>query len=218
MSKRARRQPGFYASLMSDVCDRGGSKYRPKVKPTVMGVYEVERVVAKRVKGGKEEYYIQWKNYSPCENTWEPAEHLSEDLIAVFHNRSADPIRADECRERLTLLLEKGLKTSLLYSETITMRHDVLRAIFPGLPSDLCGTPNPPPPPPPSEEELIAAGLGSFLKKCLTVTGGGCRVNAPVNLKLFLGKSPAFSAQWRKYRSSLRRVISPDACSEPNAA
>ena len=76
----------------------------------------------------------------------------------------------------------------------------------------------PPPPPPPSEEELISAGLGSFLKNCLTVTGGGCRVNAPVNLKLFLGTSPAFSAQWRKYRSSLRRVISPDACSEPNAA
>ena len=149
MSKRARRQPVFYASLMSDVCDPGGSKYRPKVKPTVMGVYEVERVVAKRVKGGKGEYYIKWKNYSPCENTWEPAEHLSEDLIAVFHNRSADPIRADECRERLTLLLEKGLKTSLVYSETITMRHDVLRAIFPGLPSDLCGTSNPPPPPPP---------------------------------------------------------------------
>ena len=213
MSKRARRQPAFYASLLSDVCDRGGSKYRPKVKPTVMGVYEVERVVAKRVKGGKGEYYIQWKNYSPCENTWEPAEHLSEDLIAVFQNRSVDSIRADECRERLTLLLEKGLKMSLVYSETITMRHDVLRAIFPGLTSDLCGTPNPP-----GEEELIAAGLGSFLKKCFTVTGGGCRVNAPVNLKLFLGKSPAFSAQWRKYRSSLRRVISPGAYSEPNAA
>ena len=32
MSKRARHQPGFYASLLSGVCDRGGSKYRPKVK------------------------------------------------------------------------------------------------------------------------------------------------------------------------------------------
>ena len=43
-----------------------------------------------------------------------------------------------------------------------------------------------------SEEELITAGLGSSLRKCLTVTGGGCRVDTPVNLKLFLGKSPAF--------------------------
>ena len=43
-----------------------------------------------------------------------------------------------------------------------------------------------------SEEELIAAGLGPCLKKCLTVKGGGCRVDAPVYLKLLLGKSPTF--------------------------
>ena len=61
MSKRARHQPGFYATLLNDVCVRACNfKYRPKVKPTVMGVYEVERIVAKRVKGGKAEYFIQW--------------------------------------------------------------------------------------------------------------------------------------------------------------
>ena len=188
MSKRARHQPGFYASLLNEVCDRGcSSKYRPKVKPTVMGVYEVERIVAKRVTGGKAEYFIQWQNYSPTQNTWEPAEHLPEDLIAAFESRSVDPLRADECTERLALLFEKGLKAPMAYNETITMRHDVLRAIFPGLPSDLRGTPYLM-----SEEELITAGLGSSLKKCLTVTGGGCRVHAPVHLKLFLGKSLAF--------------------------
>lgn len=42
------------------------------------------------------------------------------------------------------------------------------------------------------EEELIAAGLGPYLKKCFTITGGGCRVDAPVYLKLFLGKSLSF--------------------------
>ena len=188
MSKRARHQPGFYATSLNDVCDRAcDSKYRPKVKPTVMGVYEVERIVAKRVKGGKAEYFIQWQNYSPSENTWEPAERLAEDLIVAFENRSVDPLRADECRERLSLLFEEGLKKPLACNETITMRHDVVRAIFPGLPSDLRGSPYLA-----SEEELIAAGLGSSLKKCLTVTGGGCQVNAPVHLKLSLGKSPAF--------------------------
>ena len=77
------------------------------------------------------------------------------------------------------------------------MRHDVLRAIFPGLPSDLRSAPYLA-----SEEELIAAGLGSSLKKCLTVTGGGCRVDAPVSIKLFLGKSLAFlDEQGRKTAS-----------------
>ena len=64
-----------------------------------MGVYEVEHIVAKRGKGGKVEYIIQWQNYSPGENTWEPAEHLPEDFIAAFENRSVDPPRADKCRE-----------------------------------------------------------------------------------------------------------------------
>ena len=49
MSKRARHQPGFYALLFDDVYDRGLSyKYRPKQKPVVMGIYEVERIVSKR--------------------------------------------------------------------------------------------------------------------------------------------------------------------------
>ena len=90
-------------------------------------------------------------------------------------------------RERLSLLFEKGLKAPMACNEIITMRHDVLRAIFPGLLSDLRGTPYLA-----SEEELKAVGLGSSLKKCLTVTGGGCQVDAPVHMKLFLGKSPAF--------------------------
>ena len=91
-----------------------------------MGVYEVERIVAKRVKGGEEEYFVQWQNYSPSENTWEPAEHLTEDIIAAFENRSVDPLHADECRERLALLLfEKGLNSPTACNETITMRHDV---------------------------------------------------------------------------------------------
>ena len=94
MSKRARHPPGFYEALLTDACDRGSkSKYRPIVKPTVMGVFEVERVVAKRIQGRETVYFVQWKHYSPEENTWEPADHLPEELIAAF-----------------ALLFEKGLK------------------------------------------------------------------------------------------------------------
>ena len=126
-----------------------------------MCVYEVERIVAKRVQGGRAEYFIQWQSYSPSENTWEPAEHLPEELITAFENRSVDPFRTDECRERLALLFEKGLKLPLGCDETIMIRHDVVRALFPGLPSDLRGSLYLA-----SEEELIAAGLGPYLKRC----------------------------------------------------
>ena len=54
MSKRARHQPGFYATLLNDVRRCGFNlNYQPKVKPTVMGVYEVECIVAKQVQGGR---------------------------------------------------------------------------------------------------------------------------------------------------------------------
>ena len=118
---------------------------------------------------------------------WEPAEHLPEELITAFENRSVDPFRTDECQERLAPLFEKGLKLPLACNETITIRHDVVQALFPGLPSDLRGSLYLA-----SEEELIAAGLGPYLKRCLTVTGGGCQVDAPVSLELFLGKSLSF--------------------------
>ena len=127
MSKRARHQPGFYASLFDD---RGRShKYRPKQKPVDIDIYEVERIIPKRNQGSNVEYFIQWKNYSSTENTWEPPEHLPEDLIAAFERRSVYPVRIDECRERLAPLFEKGLKAILACNETIIMRHDVMRAL-----------------------------------------------------------------------------------------
>ena len=89
-----------------------------------MGVFEVERVVAKRIQGRETAYFVQWKHYSPEQNTWEPADYLPEELIAAFEDRSVDPLRAEECRERLALLFEKGLKSPLTCNETITMRHD----------------------------------------------------------------------------------------------
>ena len=103
----------------------------------------------------------------------------------------------DECKERLALLFEKDLKSPLAFTETIPARHDVLRAIFPALPSDLRGVPYHI-----SEEELLSAGFGPYLKRCLTVTGGGCRAKTPINVKPFLGKSSAFlDEQGRKTAS-----------------
>ena len=105
-----------------------------------MGIYKVERIVTKRFVGSKAEYFIQWKNYCPSENTWEPAEHLSEELITAFECRVVDRVRVDKCKERLALLFQKGLKSPLACDESITMRHDVLRSIFPEMPSTLRGT------------------------------------------------------------------------------
>ena len=61
-----------------------------------MDVYEVERIVAKRIKGGKYEYFIPWKNYSPAEDTWQPANHLPEKLSYEFIKTLAGSLKAVE--------------------------------------------------------------------------------------------------------------------------
>ena len=84
-----------------------------------------------------------------------------------------------------------------LCNKNIVLRHDVIQALFPGLLSDLRTTPYLA-----DEDEMIAAGLGPYLKKFLAVTGGGCHMDTPVSIKLFLGRSLVFlDEQGRKTAS-----------------
>lgn len=76
-----------------------------------MGVYQVELIVAKRIQESKSEFYVQCKDYSSTENTWELCKHITEELMAAFESRSVDPVRIAECKERLALLFERGLKS-----------------------------------------------------------------------------------------------------------
>lgn len=104
------------------------------------------------------------------------------------------PLCLDESRESLTLLFKRGLKSPLSCNKTITMRHNVQRLMFPDMSLDLraasCIL---------SEEELTRAGLGSSLKKCMTVTGGGYLPHPVVRAQVkfmksyFTGKNTTFN-------------------------
>ena len=110
MEKRCRPPQGYYKSLESTelsrprMCDK---------KPEVLGVFDAERIVAKKICHGKPLFMIKWQGHCSSQNTWEPETHLPPELIKVFENPDPDPVRVEEARERIGLVFERGIKVPL---------------------------------------------------------------------------------------------------------
>ncbi|CAI8057524.1 Chromobox protein homolog 3, partial [Geodia barretti] len=53
-------------------------------------VFSVEKIVSKKIVGGKTLYLLKWKGYDSDENTWEPEENLDcQDLLEEFKRKTA---------------------------------------------------------------------------------------------------------------------------------
>lgn len=174
--------PGFYAKYPAFPLERCTTQ------PTLPDKYIVERLVSKRLKAGKTEFFVKWMDWPPETNTWEPAHHIPAQLREDFGCPDVPPCLLEDARERLQLVLEQGLKSALMTDTKINVRHDVVRALFPcfskkALSKSFFSA---------SKEDFERAGLESCFLKIVSRSRVERRIDFPVLLKPFLAKAPSF--------------------------
>ncbi|XP_045542900.1 chromobox protein homolog 7 [Papilio machaon] len=75
-------------------------------------VYAAERIMKKRIRKNKVEYYVKWKGWKPKHNTWEPEENILDPRLIQSFERGEEQRRQGRKREREHSPVERPRSTS----------------------------------------------------------------------------------------------------------
>ena len=186
MEKRCRPEAGHFKQL-NDIQLPKVKKRRVKQVIVLPDDYIVERIVAKRQRQNSTEYLVNWAGYRLEEATWEPAAHIPDWLLEDFEKPCQDEALIYDCRERLSLTFERGLKARLVADFNIEMKHAVFRALFPMIKPALSSSWQEI-----TEEDFRRAGFQLQLEQIVSRTGLRRKIVFPILVQLSLGRSPTF--------------------------
>ena len=86
------------------------------------------------------------------------------------------------------------------YEESVEIRHDVVRFLFPSLPVEIQAAPTDI-----SDQQLNDAGLATYVERTINANGNQCRI-VQLTIRLLLSKSPSFYSESKKLCRPVERL------------
>lgn len=82
-------------------------------------LYEVEEILERKIKKGKLYYSVKWVGYESSLNTWEPREHLPEEMVNDFEEnfkKKKKDKKEKLCKSLLKISMQKARETRGYYT------------------------------------------------------------------------------------------------------
>lgn len=102
----------------------GKSHGKVKGKPD-QGIYIVEAVLATRVQNGVTEYLVNWEGYPYSDNTWEPADNLTNNLMLADFLEKQQRSERSQAKGKHTAAKKKDPTPALVWGPSSAAFHVV---------------------------------------------------------------------------------------------